>query len=194
MMRLKPCPDRSMKPRHSNDIYEPANKKKLKMKPKIFLLLSLIALFASCVKKPGSYPPEPQIYYQSTRPNIVNVEDTSVSVKIELKFTDGDGDIGRDQKQEVQSVFIRDSRDTNTSIDYTFPQPFPYIGDEMRPKDGGLEGFITLSLSKAFFLAIQPDSLHLALGKDTMHWDIYIKDEAGHKSNVVSTDPIYIEF
>jgi hypothetical protein len=160
------------------------------MKPKIFLLLSLVALFASCVKKPGSYPPEPQIYYQSTRPNIVNIKDTAAGVKIELKFTDGDGDIGRDPNFVIQSVFLRDSRDTNTSVEYTFSQPFPFIEESMRPTDGGLEGFITLSLSKGFF---PTDSLHSALGKDTMHWDIFIKDEAGHKSNVISTDTIYIE-
>jgi hypothetical protein len=191
MIRLKPCPDRNIKSEHSKGIYEPANKINKKMKPKIFLLLSLIALFASCVKKPGSYPPEPQIYYLSTRPNLVNFKDTSSGVKIELKFTDGDGDIGRDPKQETQSIYLRDSRDTSTSVDYTFQYPFPFIDENMRPKDGGLEGFITVSLGRQYFSV--SDSLHLALGKDTMHWDIYIKDEAGHKSNVISTDPIYIE-
>lgn len=192
MMRLKACRDRNRKPEHSNDIYELANKKNKKMKPKIFLLLSLVVLFAACVKKPGSYPPEPQIYYQTTRPNLVNLEDTSTGVKIELKFTDGDGDIGRDPNQELQSIYLRDSRDTSTSVDYTFQYPFPFIDENMRPDDGGLEGFITISLGRQYFSVT--DSLHLALGKDTMHWDIYIKDEAGHKSNVVSTDPIYIEF
>jgi hypothetical protein len=190
MVRLKPCRDRNIKSEHSNGIYEPGNKKN-KMKPKIFLLLSLLALFASCVKKPGSYPPEPQIYYQTMTPNVVNLKDTAAGVLIELKFTDGDGDIGRDQSQAVQSVFLRDSRDTSTSVDYTFTHPFPFIGDDMRPEDGGLEGFITLKLGKGYFNI--SDSLHAALGKDTLHWDIYIKDEAGHKSNVVSTGPIYIE-
>lgn len=193
MMRLKTCPDRNIKSEHSKGIYEPANKTIKKMKPKIFLLLSLIALLTSCVKKPGSYPPEPQIYYLSTRPNVVNMKDTSGGVKIELKFTDGDGDIGRDPKQEVQSIFIRYSKDTSTSIDYTFPQPFPFIDENMRPDDGGLEGFITVTLGKAYF-GVMTDSLHIALGKDTVHWDIYIKDDAGHKSNVISSDPIYLEF
>lgn len=192
MMRLKPCPDRNIKSEHSKGIYEPANKINKKMKPKIFLLLSLVALFASCVKKPGSYPPEPQIYYLSTRPNLVNFKDTSSGVKIELKFTDGDGDIGRDPKQEVNSVFIRYSKDTSSGTDYTFPQPFPFIDENMRPKDGGLEGFITINLGRQYFSVT--DSLHLALGKDTVYWDVYIKDDAGHKSNVIRTDPIYLEF
>jgi hypothetical protein len=104
-----------------------------------------------------------------------------------LKFTDGDGDIGRDPKQEMQSLYITDSRDSTK----VYPYPFPFIDDNMRPSDGGLEGFITIKLGRQYFNVT--DSLHIALGKDTLHWDIYIKDEAGHKSNVVSTDPIYIE-
>jgi hypothetical protein len=62
----------------------------------------------------------------------------------------------------------------------------------MRPDDGGLEGFITISLDKRYFSI--SDSLHLALRKDTLTWKIYIQDDAGHKSNVVSSEPIYLSF
>jgi hypothetical protein len=193
MIRLKTGVQKGLlKIKNSNGIYAPAFKKTTTMKSKIVLLLCLIAFFASCVKKPGSYPPEPQIYHLSTRPNVLNLEDTVSAVKIELKFNDGDGDIGLDPDQKKQSIYLRDSRDTSTDKDYTFQYPFPYIPDNMRPSSGGLEGFITVSLGKDYFSVT--DSLHLALRKDTMHWNIYIMDDAGHKSNVASSDPIYLEF
>ncbi len=181
-----------LKFKNPDSVYKPDYKKIAKMKPKFLLILSLMALLVSCVKKPGSYPPEPQIYHLSTRPNTMNLNDTINAVKIELKFTDGDGDIGRDETNSTMSIYLRDSRDTTTDKDYTFRYPFPYVGDEMRPDGGGLEGFITVSLGKNYFSIV--DSLHLALRKDTLTWKIYIQDDAGHKSNVVSSDPIYIEF
>lgn len=178
--------------KNSMNIYRPAPKKMTKMKAQIFLLLGLITLSASCKKKPGSYPPEPQIYYMGAIPRVVNLEDTAAMVKIDLKFTDGDGDIGRDPNEKQENIYLRDSRDTSTSIDYTFKQNFPYLDDSKRPDGGGLEGFMSISLGRQWFSI--SDSLHLALRKDTLHFDIYIMDDAGHKSNVVSTDPIYIEF
>jgi hypothetical protein len=181
-----------LKNKNLERVYKPEPKKIAKMKPKFLLILSLMALLASCVKKPGSYPPEPQIYHLSTRPNAINLNDTVNAVKIELKFTDGDGDIGRDESLATMGVFLRDSRDTSTDKDYTFRYPFPYISDQMRPDDGGLEGFITISLDKRYFSI--SDSLHLALRKDTLTWKIYIQDDAGHKSNVVSSEPIYLSF
>ncbi|RYZ34204.1 MAG: hypothetical protein EOP49_34780 [Sphingobacteriales bacterium] len=162
------------------------------MKTNIILILSLVALLASCTKKPNQYPDEPQIYHLSTTPDIINLNDTAALVKIELRFTDGNGDIGRDSKEETYSIYVRDSRDTSTAQDYSFRYPFPYVADYMRPKKGGLEGFITLNLGRDYFSV--SDSLHLALRKDTLNFKIYIRDDAGNISNVVDTDPIYIEF
>jgi len=162
------------------------------MKFNIILLLSMMACMASCLKQPGSYPPEPQIYHLSTRPNTINLNDTINAVQVELKFNDGDGDIGTDPQAGIQNIFIRSSKDTSTSQDYTYALNFPYVQDYMRPKNGSLSGFFTLNLTKQFFSIT--DSLHLALRKDTITWSIYVVDDAGHKSNVVTTDPIYIEF
>jgi len=172
--------------------YRPAQKKTATMKASIILILSLVVLLASCTKEPNWYPDEPQIYHLSTRPNTINLNDTAGRVTIELKFTDGDGDIGRDSKEETYSIYVRDSRDTVTSQDYTFRYPFPYIEDYMRPKKGGLEGFVTLNLDRNYFSV--KDSLHLALRKDTVAFKIYIRDDAGHVSNIAETTPIYIEF
>lgn len=160
------------------------------MKRQIFLLFSLALFLASCTKQPKDYPPEPQIYYQSMTPGLLDLNDTT-SVVIQLTFTDGDGDIGRDRAETTKSIFLKDSRDTSSAL-FTISQPFPYIADYMRPTKGGLEGFITIRLGRQYFSIT--DSLHLALRKDTLHYNIYVKDDAGNMSNVIQTDPLYLQF
>ena len=161
------------------------------MKRQIFLLLGLLLLMVSCTKEPKDYPPEPQIYYQTMTPNVIDLNDTIAKIIIELKFTDGDGDIGRDESTTQRNIFLKDSRDTSKQT-YTYQYPFPYIPPYMRPSKGGLEGFIAINLGKQYFSIT--DSLHLALRKDTLQFTIYVEDEAKHRSNLVTTDSIYIQF
>jgi hypothetical protein len=124
-------------------------------------------------------------------PKRVDLNDTAAKVLIELKFTDGDGDIGRDESMSKRNIFIKDSRDTS-SQSYTYQYPFPYIPPYMRPTGGGLEGFIAINLGKQYFSIT--DSLHLALRKDTLQYTIYVEDEAQRRSNLVYTDSLYISF
>jgi len=160
------------------------------MKKIFFLILACIWSLYSWKKETNHFPPEPQIYYQSTTPNHINVFDTAAYVRILFRFTDGDGDIGNDSQEADSSIFIKDSRDT-ASLEYTYTYPFPYLNPSIRPK-GGLEGSVTLNLNAAYFSP--RDSLHLALGADTMVWSIYFKDKAGHKSNVIRSDTVYIKY
>lgn len=161
------------------------------MKEKIVLLLGLIVFMASCTKEPDDYPPEPQIYYQGTIPNRINLTQSDAKVRIELKFHDGDGDLGH--TENAKSVFLKSSKDT-TSAPFTYEYPFPYIPDHMRPKQGGLEGFIDINLGVQFFTIPPWDTAHLNARKDTLQYTIYIMDETGHKSNLVTSDTIYVEF
>jgi hypothetical protein len=155
----------------------------------LLLLAGITALFSSCEKMPDEYPPEPQLYYTTKLKHHIKLSDTAAFARIELRFTDGDGNIARDASSLTSEIYLRDSRDTVTSRDYTHALPMPYIDASQRPKKGGLEGRITLNLRRQFFPL---DSLHSALGGDTMYWHIYIKDEANNKSNWIQTDTIYI--
>lgn len=149
-------------------------------------------LFYSCEKKkPDDYPIEPILYYQATTSKIINIGDSSAFVRFELKFTDGDGDIGTDEAQATNNIFLKDSRDTSEAP-YTYTYPFPYIAPEMRPTSGGLEGGITLNLGSGYFLV--KDSLNIALRSDTLQFHIFVVDDAGHVSNTITTDTIFINF
>jgi len=164
------------------------------MKRLLFLILASVMIIAACQKKPYNYyPPEPQIYYKGIKPNRVNFADTAGYIQVILEFNDGDGDLGTDPQQLKNRIYVKDSRDT-TAGDSTFTYPFPYIAANMRPDNGSLEGSIYINLGREYFARIPIDSLHLALGMDTLTYNVYIKDDAGHKSNVITTDPIYLEF
>lgn len=154
------------------------------------LLLPGLMLMASCKKERKTFPPEPELTHVSTTPNRIDMFDSMSETYILVHFTDGDGDIGTDPNEETRSIFIKDSRDT-TGGDSTFGYPFPYIKPTIRP-DGGLEGTFSLRLDRAYY---NPwDSLHLALGKDTMTWDIFVIDDAGNRSNTITSDTIFIDY
>jgi hypothetical protein len=160
------------------------------MKRHLFIILGLLIVLASCEKRPEDHPIIPQISYQSTAPRTIDVTNEGAFVRIELKFTDGDGDLGLDPNEQEMNIYLKDSRDTASS-EYTYPYPFPYIPDYMRPSKGGLEGGITINLGRQYFSVT--DSLNIALKADTMQWNIYIVDRAGNKSNLITTDTIYIK-
>lgn len=124
-------------------------------------------------------------------PKRINLNDTAAKVLIELKFTDGDGNLGNSEDPTEESIFIKDSRDTSQKL-YSYTYPFPYIPQYMRPSGGGLEGFISINLGKEYFSIT--DSLHLALRKDTLYFRIYIEDEGKVRSNILQTDTLYLEF
>lgn len=159
------------------------------MKSRIILSFCALLLFASCEKQPDQFPDEPQIYYKNTTPRTINILDTAGAVKIGFEFTDGDGDIGRDQTESEYAIFVYNPSDTTRERD-TLPFPFPYIADNLRPSKGGLSGDVTLNMTRAFFSL---DSLHVALGGDTVIFNIFIKDQKGHVSNIITTDSIFVK-
>jgi hypothetical protein len=162
------------------------------MKKILLLLTVLLVITGSCSKKPSDYYSiVPQIYYKSVTPNTINERDTTSAVQIQFEFTDGDGDLGYDQQDTVHNIYFKDSRDT-AAADFTFNYPFPYVASNMRPKNGSLQGNVVANLTYSYF-SINLDSLHVALGGDTLTFKIYIIDKAGHKSNVITTDPIYVK-
>jgi hypothetical protein len=164
------------------------------MKRILFLLLVSVIIITACQKKPYNYyPPEPQIYYKGIKPDTVNFGDTAAYIRIILEFNDGDGDLGTDPQELLNRIYIKDSRDT-TAGDSTFTYPFPYVSPNMRPDNGSLQGSIYINLGREYFARILPDSFHLAMGKDTLTYNVYIKDDKEHKSNVIKTDPIYLSF
>lgn len=151
----------------------------------IFFVMMIMGLL-SCEKETDpQYPDEPQIYYNGISNTHKNIFDSS-NVIIRLGFNDGDGDLGN--KENDSCITLTEYR--SDTIYNSFPYGFPLIGKDYR-SHSWLEGSFTITLQPAYFIP-RPDSLHTKEGKDTLYYKIYITDEAGHRSNEIQTDTIYI--
>lgn len=158
---------------------------------KIAGILSTLLVFGiSCKRDKTDYPIPPQIYNQSTNPHKIKVTDPTSSIKIKFSFKDGNQNIANNPNETDSTIFIKDSRDTSAE-DFSYVYPMPFIPKNLRPKNG-IQGTVTLNLSNAYFSP--KDSLHFALGKDTMYWSIYIMDNDSNISNTIKSDTIYIDY
>ncbi len=158
------------------------------MKIKYVLYLALIVAFATCIRPPD-YPIEPQIKFvgmtKSTMRQGFGSED---SVYFTLSFTDGDGDLGGVSGKDSLNVFITDKRN-NKPVEQTYRIPFvPEAGAK-----NGISGEMRFLMYTTCCLSLEPCIATPVRPRDTLVYEMYIKDRAGHKSNVVQTNPIILQ-
>jgi hypothetical protein len=147
----------------------------------IALVLFISLLLPSCEKNTVSKIPQISLitFYplDSMRVNI----DTSF---IYFSLIDGDADIGN--SDSVSGIFLKDSRDSGGFMRF----PFPFISPpEIEDPKKGLEGKCLL------YPVPQPvprsDSIHVATG-DTLYYQLYITDRAGHHSDTITTNTFFV--
>jgi|SRR5690606_2112393 len=158
------------------------------MKSTLYFLVFCVLVCSGCEKVEPEFPVEPQIYYQSTIPHSLDLFGPVENVEVIFRFTDGDGDIALDPSETEPAIYLRRTRD---SLLDPFTFPMPYIPKNIRPENESVEGRVVLQLSKAYFSL---DSLHTALGGDTISFDIYIQDQAGNRSNQITSEPVIVTF
>lgn len=141
------------------------------------VLFCLLTAVMAC-KKSG-LSDVPKITYISMTPQILVPGSSVGGTRVTLYFEDGDGDIG----YGTENLFFKDSRDSSV-----MPMMIPTIPGEYSPNKG-LKGTITIDFLSALLL-LRPDTAHI--NKDTLHWEIFMKDKAGHVSNTVTTDNLYL--
>ncbi len=160
---------------------------------KIGLLLLLSLAGWQCLDSPN-FPDIPAIKFISISKDTLNQgifqQD---SLLVQFSFTDGDGDIGRTNQGTSNDIFFIDER-TGT-LDNTFGIP------EI-PKEGagnGVEGVVKILLFSTCCIypvdtinPSDPCKPNPSIPFDTIQYRIYIKDNAGHKSNEILTDPIIL--
>jgi len=161
------------------------------------LKLAIVCTFAMIIActKPPDYSDIPEIGFVSFSKGTLNqgegFQDTTF---LTISFTDGDGDIGGDT---FNSIFFVDTRldEFNDFLKYEAP---------IIPEQGtgnGISGEMRIQVFTT--CCIHPDSMFANLGCnapfqstgvnfDTLVYDIYIKDRAGNKSNVIQTDPLIL--
>ena len=150
------------------------------MKP-ILYFAGLILFFSSCKK--DKYTTAPQIKYISVSPQIVNsTVINSVIPRVTFSLTDAEGDIGF--KTGIVASYIYFTNNLTGGFDSLI---FPDLQNATR---ANLKADITAALPNNVLKcrSIPGGALHT----DTLYFNMYVKDFAGNKSNVITTgDPVY---
>lgn len=155
----------------------------------VLSLLCASVTFATCISPPD-YPIEPQIAFSSMTKTVMRQGYGSEdSVYITLSFTDGDGDLGSaGSSKDSLNVYITDKRN-NKPVEQTYRIPYvPEAGAK-----NGISGEIKFLMYTTCCLSLEPCRLPPPRAMDTLVYEIYIKDRAGHKSNAVKTNPIFLQ-
>ena len=140
----------------------------------IVLLLTFFVLLQTSCNKETKYSNIPKLTYRGMDRFQIKAGDTGM-VRIFIEFEDGDGNIGFG----TENLFLKDSRDT-----VFVPFEIPAIDERYEPENG-LKGIIQVDYESAFLL-LRSDSAHAE--RDTLFWEIYMKDEAKNESNRILTD------
>ena len=152
-----------------------------------FTLLVFCLSVVGCTKPPD-YPIEPVIKYlgmskKQLKQSSINAD----SLRVSFSFTDGDGDIG---SNDSLSLFVVDKRDGFLSSKYKIP----FI-TEAGAKNGisGEIEFVLFSTCCYFPDGQAPCTPSKTFPTDTVVYELYLKDRAGHKSNIIETEPIILD-
>ncbi|MFN8259748.1 MAG: hypothetical protein U0X41_02290 [Chitinophagales bacterium] len=159
------------------------------MKIKLALPFGLTFLgIISCYKTP-EYPIEPTLKFDSY--SFVNPYEALTDASMYFTFTDGDGDLGKTSNNDtvnINSIIIRNIK--NNLFDTA---NIPYIPKKGTTDaiSGKIEVKIFNSVLKGGFID-QSDVLLLQKPYDTLTYEVFIKDRAGHVSNIVTTPPLIV--
>ncbi|MCB0507282.1 MAG: hypothetical protein R2739_07440 [Chitinophagales bacterium] len=156
----------------------------------IILAVISITTFVACYKTP-EYPIEPTVQFVSfDKPNDVYTLDAGEGGNLVLSFTDGDGDLGKLNNEDSSSTVVyRNLRDTAFFgvREYVIP---------VIPKKGttdAISGKIEIKLNDALFNSYATYFILKGISVDTFTYQIYLKDRAGHSSNVITTPSIVVK-
>lgn len=150
------------------------------------LFALILGSIGACVSRPD-FPVEPVLEFISMDKNqMVQNSFNTDSVRVTFSFTDGDGDIG---DNDSLNIFIRDNRDQFIAAQYRLP--------ELPPEGAGrgVRGEITVTIYTTCCIfpdGTPPCEASLQYPTDTVRYEIFMIDRAGHISNTIKTDPIIL--
>lgn len=144
------------------------------MKYTLFLLFCL--LLFSCNNGLEGISEIPEIELLSVSPTTVKAFEDDIV--FEVKYTDGDGDLGSNDDQD-RNVFIRDER-----LDITH---------EFRLKQLAPDG-ATIAITGTFSVTL-PATIRVDSSSSTesVIFALYVRDQAGNTSNEVRSEPVQVQ-
>ena len=146
----------------------------------LITLFLLLCLYWQSCSEPPQYPIEPAIVFAGLdKDTLQQGVSNADKVRIKFTFTDGDGDLGN--ADSTINIFLKDLRNNQAAA--TFQIPFiPVAGTK-----NGISGDITIAVNQTCCL---PSCEIPKNAMDTLRYEIFIKDRAGHESNRITTTPI----
>lgn len=152
-----------------------------------YLAYFLVIFATSCGgNNTPEFPIEPELTLISATGNKFHFTSDTSAINFKFSLVDGDKDMGIGPKDSV--IIFEDIR--SDSIYQKFYLGLPNIPRETI--DGPtLKATIDVPL-KAFNFVPRSDTVHLITARDTLVFRIYVKDDAGNHSNIVTSDTIYI--
>ena len=139
------------------------------------LLFSIAILFFTACKK-DKYTTAPQITYKSVSPNVVDPNSSSLNLTISI--TDAEGDLGITTR-DTAFVYVKNL--LNGAFDSL---RFPNLQAIAK---SSFKADVEIDLGRARLFSCTPGP-----HTDTLFFEIYVKDFAKNKSNVITTtEPVY---
>ena len=158
----------------------------------IIIFIGLLVFAFSC-KKPVSLPPVPAIVLDTFMEldSLDGLGNKVVWNIVKFKLTDGDGDMGNDAPDtlnDYSNTFITMYKKEN-GIFYEYIPKNSFndtIPLNVRIPKLPVSGGIDKSLKATVTVNIEGINLRF-LPVDTFKYELYVKDRAGHKSNILET-------
>lgn len=109
------------------------------------------------------------------------------SLAVTIEFTDGDGDLGATENQTFKPVDVFVIENENRD---TLPFTMPFVAPKGASR--GINGEITIVLNTTCCKVPNhlPCEKSIDYPLDTINYQLFIKDRAGHKSNIIKLPPI----
>lgn len=160
------------------------------MKFSILFFVGFSLFLNSCLQSP-EYPIEPQITFKGISKTRM-LSSLGIlrrdSLLLTLSFTDGDGDLGTREGEPNRPIdlFVVDLSSPNTPESFTLPYVAP------RGAIKAINGDIRVALYSTCCTVqdVAPCQISKKYPLDSVFYEVYIKDRAGNKSNVVKLPPI----
>lgn len=145
------------------------------------LVFTIAILLCSACKK-DNFTTAPQIEFKSIAPTEITVGTLSPDPVLTIHITDSEGDLGITSK-DTAFIYMKNLL-TNTFDSLAFP-------DLQAVAKSKFKADIDITLSKVFKCKTRPGNPP-PLHTDILYFEIYVKDFAKNKSNVIRTDqPVY---
>ena len=152
---------------------------------RLFIVIACVVLISFFSCKKALYSTIPNIEQLKLSKQTLKSNDPKDSLLISFYVYDGDADLGVDRNSGSYDIYMDESR-TIQNLRFYFPE----INGAIPGAGKGIEGLCNVYITGK---QLKIDSTVFPKSADTLYLKVYVVDKAGHKSNTLFTNPIYLK-